>query len=106
MGQKRRTHSARFKLQVVMESITGNKTYSQIISEYWIHSSQINARKQQFMENAENIFTDKRLKAKEQNDKEQEKIIEWLYKKVGQLTIERDWLEKKINWLPNIFWKS
>lgn len=104
MGAKRKNYSAKFKLQVVLEVISWQKTYSQIISEYWIHSSQINRRKQEFEENAENIFEDKRKKDVKNEDKD--KIIEWLYKKIGQLTYEKDWLEKKIGELPNIFWKN
>jgi transposase-like protein len=104
MGQKKTHYSAKFKLQVILEVISWTKTQAQITSEYGIHPTQQASWKKQFLKWAEEIFQDKRKKdiKEESNDK----LIEDLYKKIGQVTYERDWLEKKIEGLPTIFWKT
>nr|WP_240006093.1 transposase [Candidatus Absconditicoccus praedator] len=104
MGNKRNKYSSKFKLQVITELIHGHKTQSQITSEYGVHPNQQNRWKQQFIENAESIFDDKR--EKNNKDKENEKLIEHLYSKLGKVTMEKEWLEKKIGELPNIFGKN
>lgn len=104
MGSKRKNYSAKFKLQVVLDLLSWQKTYSEITSEYSVHATQVSKRKQEFQENAEGIFEDKRKK--DTRDKDKDKVIDWLYKKIGQLTYERDWLEKKIGTFPDIFWKG
>jgi len=44
-------------------------------------------------ENVNELFKDKRAK----ENKENEKLIEELYKQIGQVTYERDWLKKKLD---------
>ncbi len=104
MGQRRNNYNSKFKLQVVIELITGNKTQSQIISEYWVHPSQQNRWKQQFMENGETIFDDKRKKDNKEQDTK--KLIDSLYSQLWKVTMEKQWLEKKIWELPHVFWKT
>lgn len=63
-----------------------------ICSRYSIHPSQAHKWKNQALEGLEIIFTDKikpELKAKDE-------LIEELYKQVGQLKVEHDWLKKKV----------
>ena len=97
MRNKRNKYSSKFKLQVITELINGHKTQSQITSEYWIHPNQQNRWKQQFMENAETIFEDK----KEENTKEKEnvKVIEYLYSKLWKVTMEKSGWKKLENCL-------
>ncbi len=49
--------------------------------------------KKKFLENADLIFWDKRHN--ETKEKDKDLMIEWLLKKIGQLSYENDWLEKK-----------
>lgn len=87
----RKKYSAKFKLQVVLELLSWKKTQSEITSEFSVHPSQQNSWKQQLIENAQELFKDKRVK----ENKENEKLIEELYKQIGQVSYERDWLKKK-----------
>lgn len=91
MSAKRKLYTSQFKLQVVFELLSWKKTQSEITSEYKVHPTQQNKWKQQLLENAQELFKDKR----ETENKSQEKLIEQLYKQIGQVTYERDWLKKK-----------
>ncbi len=63
-----------------------------ICSKYSIHPSQAHQWKNQAVEGLQVIFTDK-IKPE---FKEKEELIEELYKQIGQLKVELDWLKKKV----------
>lgn len=100
MTKQRNHHSPEFKFQVVMELISWRMTQSEIISTYGVHATQQNKRKKEFLERWPALFYDKRTK--QAKEKDREKQVDHLYKQIGQLTVERDWLQKKIGWLPPI----
>lgn len=91
MWINRKKYSSKFKLQVVLELLSWKKTQSEITSEYNVHPTQQNKWKQQLLKNAQELFKNKRDK----ENKDNEKLIEQLYKQIGQVTYERDWLKKK-----------
>lgn len=87
----RKHYDSAFKLKVVMETYKGAKTLSQIASEYQVHATQIHKWREIFKTEGPNIFQ-KEL----DREKVELKILnEELYKQIGQLTVERDWLKKK-----------
>jgi len=88
----RKVHSPAFKAKVALESLKGEKTIAQLSSQFGVHVTQINSWKKQLKEGLATIFTDKRKK----KDKEQQELIEQLYKQVGKKDIEIEWLKKKI----------
>ena len=93
MKRKRRTHSPEFKARVALEAMKGIKPIHQIAAENEIHPVQVSQWKKELAERVGEIFERKNARSKEA---EQEKRrIEALERKVGQLTIERDWLAKK-----------
>lgn len=89
----KRSHQPAFKVKVVMEMLAGVKTVSQICSEYAIHPTQAQRWKQQALGFLENSFAGQsftnQLKAKNE-------FIEELYKQIGKLKYEVDWLKKKM----------
>ena len=93
MKQKRRTHSAEFKARVAVEAIRGLKTVSQIAADNQIHPVQVSQWKQQMLEASAEVFSRGRESqgsgGSEGADKER------LERKVGQLSMEIDWLKKK-----------
>lgn len=92
MGNIKRKHSNSFKVRVALEMIKETDKVANICSRYSIHPSQAHKWKNQALEGLEIIFTDKikpELKAKDE-------LIEELYKQVGQLKVEHDWLKKKV----------
>ncbi len=93
MGRKK--HSKEFKARIALDAIKGQKTMSELASEYGIHGNQISRWKKQLLDASPDIFI--RGKDKEAEKKEVER--DRLYKKVGQLQIEVDWLKKKTGYL-------
>ncbi len=87
----RKKYSKEFKARVALDAIKGQKTVSELSSEYGVHANQITRWKKQLMDVAPDVFA--RGKDKEADKKKKER--DRLYKKVGQLQIEVDWLKKK-----------
>ena len=97
MSRKRKTYSADFKAKLVLELLEGDKTVNEIASKYEVLPKSLQDWKKQFLSNASLAF-DKSAVVKEYKDQigELEKQSDSLAKKVGTLTIERDWLEGKL----------
>ena len=89
MGRKK--HSKELKASIALDAIKGQKTMSELASEYGVHANQISRWKKQLLDTAPDVFT--RGKDKEVEEKEFER--DRLCKKVGQLQIEVDWLKKR-----------
>jgi transposase len=87
---KRKSYSKEFKARVAMEAIKGQKTVSEIASEYGVHPNQISTWKKHLMLGASDVFS--RGKDRESERLEHERGR--LYQKVGQLQVEVDWLKK------------
>jgi transposase-like protein len=87
----RKTYSGKFKGKVAIEAVKEEKTIAELASQYEVHPTQIKAWKRQMLDRVEELFADKRR----QQDKEQAELIEELYKQIGQLKVELDWVKKK-----------
>lgn len=96
MKKERRKHDAAVKAKVVLEVIRGQKTLSQISSEYGVHPNQITNWKRQFFQALPEVFSSKNQQREQNWEKEREELL----KKIGQLEMERDWLQKKLNSFP------
>jgi transposase len=86
--KKRKTYSAGFKTKVVLEALQERETIQEIGKKYDLHPNQISTWKSQFLSNANAVFEKGIVK----EDGEKEKTE--LYKKVGQLQMENDFLKK------------
>ena len=93
MKRPRRNHTAAFKARVAKEAIRGIKTVRQIAQENELHPMQVSGWKKDLEMNLPSIFERKNTADDEKKDLETQ--CERLERKVGQLVIERDWLEKK-----------
>lgn len=87
----RKTFSGNFKGKVAIEAVKEERTLAELSSQYEIHANQIRNWKTQLIQRAGELFEDNRKK----NDKDKDALIEELYKQVGQLKVELDWLKKK-----------
>jgi len=87
----RRGHDAAFKARVALEALKGEKTMAQLSSEFGVHANQIRQWRQKLLEELPQVFSDRRKKF----DKENEETTSELYRQIGQLKVEMDWLKKK-----------
>jgi transposase-like protein len=97
MTQKRRKHSGAFKARVALEAVRGVKTINQIAAEHEIHPVQVSQWKKELETRMSEIFE----KPKKANDNSKEREAERLERKVGQLTMDLDWLKKKCEQLQS-----
>jgi len=87
----RKKFSPEFKAKVAIEALKGLQTVSELAAEFDVHPSQINQWKKQLLDNSKDAFSGK--KDKDRAALEQEK--DRLYRQIGQLSVEVDWLKKK-----------
>lgn len=92
---KKRTHTAEFKTSLVLEVLQGEQEISQIATSNEIAPNLLRKWKSEFIEKATMVFDVKRDEKLKEELQEKEEENERLYKKVGQLTTEVDWLKKK-----------
>lgn len=90
MALTRNRHSIQTKVKVALEAIRGARTTAEISSQYSVHATQINTWKKQALEAIAEAFSSK----KKRREDDQEALVDELYKQIGQLTVERDWLKK------------
>jgi len=100
MSRKRTTHTAKFKTRLVLEVLKEEKTLVEIASENKITPKNLQNWKKIFMENAEMAMEPSKAvkEYKEENTKLQLEL-DMYAKKVGQLTIEKDWAVGKLKGL-------
>ena len=89
----RKQFSNEFKAKVAMEASKGLKTMSELASEYGVHPTQITSWKIQLKDHAAEVFGN----PPDKSDKEQKELIEQLYKNIGRMQVENDWLKKKLD---------
>lgn len=92
MGEvNRKSFTASEKAAVAIEAMKGNLTLNEITTKYGVHATQINCWKKHLKEGVTDIFANGQKK----RDDGKNQLIEELYKKIGQLEVELDWLKKK-----------
>jgi transposase-like protein len=95
MSNMRKRFEAGFKARVGLEALKGEKTMAELSSEYGVHASQISKWKQELQKGVVQVFSGKKDIAL----LNQEELVEKLYRNVGELKVENDWLKKKLNLL-------
>ena len=87
----KRAHSPNFKAQVALDLIKEIETVSQICSRHGIHPTQAKKWKEAVLANLVPIFDKRPDTALAEKDQ----LIDDLYRQVGKLKVELDWLKKK-----------
>jgi transposase len=88
--RKRRNHSPAFKAQVALAALKGDKTLAELAQHFDIHPNQIADWKGQLQERSAQVFGDGVGKAEAEPD------LKTLHAKIGQLTLENDFLESAL----------
>jgi transposase len=92
MTENRRKHSPAFKAKIALEALKGEETVAQLASRFEVHPSQIHKWKKEMVEGAAGIFGDDR----NQKKKDDEALVARLYQQIGQLKVEKDFLESRL----------
>ncbi|WP_404379525.1 IS3 family transposase [Caenispirillum salinarum] len=98
MSKNRRNHSASFKAKVAMEALSGEKTVAELSAKYDVHPTMINAWKRTLRDQAATAFEKGPSKA----DKDKEALVDELYKQIGQLKVENDFLAVRLKALKRV----
>ena len=88
MRRKRRNHSSAFKAKVALAAIKGERTLTDLAEQFDVHPNQIQDWRKRLLENADSIFG-----RGEQQQEDAAGQVKDLHAKIGQLTMERDFLE-------------
>jgi transposase len=89
MRRKRRTHSPEFKSKVALAAVQGDLTMAEMVKKFDVHANQITEWKKQLLNGAADVFG-KGAKTAEDG----EETVQALHAKIGQLTMENDFLER------------
>jgi transposase-like protein len=89
MKRKRRNHSPNFKAKVALAAFRGDKTIAELAEQFDVHPNQIQDWRRKLLDQADQIFDRGGSSAEDAGHKVKE-----LHAKIGQLTMERDFLEQ------------
>ena len=87
--RKRRNHSPTFKAQVAVAALKGDKTLAELAQQFDVHPNQITDWKSQLLERAGQVFGETGSAAPDPD-------LKTLHAKIGQLTLENDFLESAL----------
>ncbi len=87
---KRRRFTADFKARVALEALRGDKTIQEIASRHKVHPNQVSTWKRQAMDGLDEVFSNGTDRVR----RDQEAEVHDLHAKIGQLTVERDFLAR------------
>ena len=91
MKRKRRNHAPSFKAKVALAALKGEKTMAELAEQFDVHPNQIQDWRRNLLENAESVFGGNAVEKEETAGK-----IKELHAKIGQLTMERDFLDEGV----------
>ncbi|MFI9653071.1 IS3 family transposase [Guyparkeria sp. GHLCS8-2] len=92
MSRKRRQYNSDFKAKVALAAVKGEQTTSEIAARFEIHPTMVSQWKRELLENATGVFEGKGASKAAQKTQEE---VDTLYREIGKLTVERDFLSRK-----------
>lgn len=88
----RKSYSGNFKAKVAIDVIKEHETVTELASKYQVHRALLTRWKKEAIEGLPGVFSQKN-----KNNNDHQRLIDELYKQIGQLKVENDWLKKKVD---------
>jgi transposase len=88
----RKRYPSKFKAKVALEAMKEDQTMAELSAKFGVHRVQIQRWKNEALTQLPVLFG--RMKSKKEKD--DKSLIEELYKQIGKLKVENDWLKKKV----------
>ena len=92
MSKKRNRYTAEFKAKVALAALKNEETTSELAARFGVHPTMITNWKRALLDGAPDIF-DKGHKSRTQSETQ----VDDLYRQIGQLKVENDFLSKKLS---------
>ena len=92
MTKNRRKHNPSFKARVALEALKGEETIAELANRFEVHPSQIRKWKDSLAQGAAGIFGGDQAQKK----KDDAELVGRLYQQIGQLKVERDFLDNAL----------
>lgn len=89
--RRRRVFDKTFRAKVALAALKGDKTLSELASQFDVHANQVSAWRQTLIDRAGDLFEDGRSRKSDDADATQEE----LYEQIGRLKMELEWVKKK-----------
>ncbi len=89
----RRRFTAEFKARVALEALRGDRTVQEIAAKHKVHPNQVSTWKRQAVDGLDAVFSN----GAERAGRDQEAELHDLHAKIGQLTVEREFLAGRLN---------
>ena len=87
----RKRYESGFKARVALAAMKGDKTLSELSSEYSVHGNLISQWKRRLLMNVLRVFEER----EDESQHDHQAVVEELHRQIGQLHVELDWLKKK-----------
>ncbi len=91
VGSMRKSYDAKFRAKVALEAVKGERTMAELSSAFGVHPNQVGKWRKQMLESLPDLFTNRRKK----RETDHEELVSELFRQIGQLKVELDWLKKK-----------
>ena len=92
MSRKRKSYSPQFKAKVALAALKNDEPIAELAARFELHPTMINNWKRALIDSAADIF-DKGQKTRKQTETK----VDDLYRQIGQLKVENDFLSKKLS---------
>jgi transposase len=92
MSNIRRKFSGAYKGKVALEAVQERETLESLSKKHDVHPNQILRWKKDVTDNVAKLFNTEKKKSEKT-----EQLINELYKQIGQLKVENEWLKKKLS---------
>lgn len=92
MSKKRRSYSPQFKAKVALAALKNDEPIAELAARFEVHPTMINNWKRALVDSAADVF-DRGRKTRKQAEAQADE----LYRQIGQLKVENDFLSKKLS---------